>query len=151
MKNLKRTLTIFTAFAMIFCNSLPAFASSDKVDVTVDTEATVTSEVMPTASAIVGFNSNTFSGTHGEVNVYLDTSLWGANFSCAVNGDPSGTYYCTIRLPNGDVKELGWINGNGHGTNKDNLWLAYAPAGTYTFYCNGTGGSNLSIFGTIFD
>lgn len=151
MKNFKRTIALLTASLFVLGSTFSVFASDADVDHAVPQEKSATSEVTPRASTIVAFDSRGFSGSHGEVPVYLDSNLVGANFSCAVNGDASGSYYCTVKLPNGTVKELGWVNGNGQGTNKDNLWLAYAGKGTYTFYCNGTGGNNLTIMGTIYD
>ena len=43
------------------------------------------------------------------------------------------------------------INLIGVGTDKDNLWIAFADPGYYRFYCEGTGGSNMTIMGTVYD
>ena len=85
---LKRLFTILTIFAMSLCGTATAFAA-DTSDMTIQQEVAFDDSVSPRASEIVAFNSANFSGTYGEVYVYVDETLWGANFSCSVNGPNS--------------------------------------------------------------
>lgn len=148
-RTLKRLFAILTICAMTLGGTATVFAAETSETKTERT--TATEEITPRASAIVGFNSANFSGSYGEVYVYVDETLWGANFSCAVSGNSSATYDCYVELPNKEIKHLGWVNGNGVGTDKDNLWIAFADLGYYRFYCKGTGGSNMTIMGTVYD
>jgi len=134
MKKFKRLGAILLACVLCISSSVVCFAADGNNNM-----------VEPTAGGQLLYSTSAYFPTgSGSCTITTEEGNWDAQFIVSLSGNPSGSYYVSMRAANGTEQYFGFMNADG---DSDGLYVTqgYAKAGTYTFYVTQSTGSRVPI------
>lgn len=151
---MKKFIAMLLVVTTLIC-PMNAFAKGTDAETTERQGIAVASEVVNTADPqslgkALASGVKTITGGSGTLSITLPTGNWWADFVvCIGQTNRNDVVTCSVKAPNGNTYNLGSMSGTGSST--DPYQIAYAPAGTYTFYFLTSNTDSVTVMAYIYD
>ncbi len=147
----KRFIAALMALSMVMVPAANVCAAEADETLNVSTAETIVDDEERGAGKILASGTTTIRGGSGSLTVYLPSGNFWADLAACIGytSENDKMITCSVRLPNGNVLDLGTVSGSGSFTR--NQQVSYASAGYYTFNFISNISSDFEVIGYIYD